>query len=195
VSEQPCAWEYYVTDVIHQRIKLLNSSIDLTDSFIKMIQFTKYSDGSFALMKYYKNGTLLDLVNYHVQTNQHIPYWFVIYLTIELLSIINGLHKCKIIHADVKPDNIMVDQLPFDISFFDQTKTKSLVLIDFNQSIDLNLYPETVEFNNKITAKFKLCQFKADNNWTFQVRNYSPCGPGQFVREIIQFVKGLQGHR
>ncbi len=121
-------------------------------------------------MKYYKNGTLLDFVNYHKELNQPVPYWFVIYLTIELLTIVNSLHKCKIIHADIKPDNIMIDHLPYDIKFFDSTKTKSLVLIDFNQSIDLSLYPGEVEFEKQFTSKFKVGEMKLEKTWTFQVR-------------------------
>ncbi len=100
-----------------------------------------------------------------------MPYWFVLYLTIEILSIVNYLHKCKIIHGDIKPDNIIVNQLPTNLSYFDQTKTKCLVLIDFNRSIDLDLYPDAVEFDAKTDNKSLLCcEMKADKTWTYQVR-------------------------
>ncbi len=66
-----------------------------------------------------------------------------------MLYIIDYLHKCKIIHADIKADNLLIDRLPDSIEYFDPTRTKCLVLIDFNRSIDLSMLPSEAEFNAK----------------------------------------------
>lgn len=122
------------------------------------------------IMNFYKNGTLLELINYHVENNLNMPYWFVLYLTIELLYIVNSLHKSKIIHGDIKADNIMVMNLPTNLSFFDPTTTKFLVLIDFNRSIDLEMFPNETEFNAKVDNKSLLCcEMKSEKPWTYQV--------------------------
>ena len=68
-------------------------------------------------------------MNYHVKKEENFPYWFVLYLTIEMLYIIEYLHKCKIIHADIKADNMLIYQLPDSIDYFEPNKTKCLVLI------------------------------------------------------------------
>ena len=34
-----------------------------------------------------------------------------IYMTIELLHMIENLHRCQIIHGDIKPDNFLVLKL------------------------------------------------------------------------------------
>lgn len=172
-------------------MKEIQSKIIVENSFIRILQFTKYDNGSICTMHYYQNGTLLvyclffcfhfpilnaflfkDLINYHVKSNQSFPYWFVIYLVLETLSIINYLHKSKIIHCDIKPDNMMINELPKSINYFDPSRTKCLVLIDFNRSIDLNMFPEETEFDAKANNKSLLCcEMKTDRPWTYQVKN------------------------
>jgi len=162
---------------IHERLnnlvtqKLLH--IDVTRSFIKMDQFIKYKNGCFSSMNYYENGSLLDLINYHVSKEECFPYWFVLYLTLEMLNIVDYLHKCKIIHADIKADNFLIDKLPDRIEYFEPNKTKCLVLIDFNRSIDLELLTEEAEFDAKAANRSLLCpEMKSNKTWTYQVLSY-----------------------
>ena len=105
-----------------------------------------------------------------MQNNETFPYWFVLYLTLELLYILNYLHKCQIVHADIKADNLLVNQLPSSIDYFDSTRTKCLVLIDYNRSIDLSILPSEAEFNAKTDNKSFICtEMKSDKTWTYQV--------------------------
>ena len=87
-----------------------------------------------------------------------------------MLNILDYLHKCKILHADIKIDNFLVDQLPHDIDYFEPNKTKCLILIDFNRSIDLELLPNEAQFDAKSENKSLLCcEMKANQKWTYQV--------------------------
>jgi checkpoint serine/threonine-protein kinase len=96
------------------------------------------------------------------------PYWFVIYLTLEMLNILNYLHKCKILHADIRVDNFLVDQLPNSIDYFEAYRTKCLLLIDFNRSIDLTMLPTEAEFDAKTENKSLLCcEMKSNKTWTY----------------------------
>ena len=90
-----------------------------------------------------------------------------------MLNIIDYLHKCKILHADIKVDNFLVDQLPDSINYFVANKTKCLVLIDFNRSIDLSMLPSEAEFTAKTENKSLLCcEMKSNKNWTYQIDFY-----------------------
>jgi checkpoint serine/threonine-protein kinase len=176
VDRQATAWEFYVTEKFHERLDNLRElgqmGIDVRKSFIKIKHFTKFTDGCFSVMDYYKLGSLLNLINYHTNQNP-IPYWFVLYMTLEMLNILDFLHKCKILHADIKPDNFLIDQLPSDLDFFEANRTKCLVLIDFNRSIDQTLLPDQTEFFAKVDNKSLLCcEMKSDRSWSSQIDFY-----------------------
>lgn len=49
-----------------------------------------------------------DLVNKLTQSNSSVGESLAMYVTIELLYLIENLHKCSIIHGDVKPDNFLL---------------------------------------------------------------------------------------
>ncbi len=104
---------------------------------------------------------------------EQFPYWFVLYLTLEMLNILDYLHKCQIIHADIKPDNFLINKLPDSLNYFDPTRTKCLVLIDFNRSIDLSMLPSEAEFDAKASNKSLLCcEMKSDKTWKHQIDYY-----------------------
>ena len=87
-----------------------------------------------------------------------------------MLNIVDYLHKCQIIHADIKPDNLLINKLPDKIEYFDPSRSKCLVLIDFNRSIDLTLLPKEAEFDAKTDNKSLLCcEMKSNKPWTYQI--------------------------
>ena len=88
-----------------------------------------------------------------------------------MLNILDYLHKCKILHADIKPDNFLVDALPNGLDYFTPERTRCLVLIDFNRSIDQNTLPDKEqEFLAKVDNKSLLCtEMKSGKSWSKQV--------------------------
>ena len=46
-----------------------------------------------------------------------IPENMLLYYTLELVNIVDVLHNCGIIHADIKPDNIMLRDLRYMQNF------------------------------------------------------------------------------
>ena len=59
-----------------------------------------------------------------------------IYMTAELLGLLELLHSLQIVHADIKPDNFLVRHTPSTQS------SPSLQVIDFGKAIDLRLEEE-----------------------------------------------------
>jgi len=56
-------------------------------------------------------GVRQDLVNSCKRAGTKLDEWFVAVLTIHLIDVVHQVHSCRIIHADFKPDNILVTQL------------------------------------------------------------------------------------
>jgi hypothetical protein len=63
VDTQSTAWEFYITETLHERlIQMMESKkmgINVVDSFVRMKEFIKFNNGCLSAMNYYKNGSLL----------------------------------------------------------------------------------------------------------------------------------------
>jgi len=59
VTRPATAWEFYITETIHERLKILENKVCVESSFIRLREFAKYLNDSLCTMPYYKNGTVL----------------------------------------------------------------------------------------------------------------------------------------
>jgi len=93
-----------------------------------------YRDGNILVTQIQRMGTLLDLVNLTKNSDKCIIEPIAIYLTAELLGLIELIHAMRIVHADIKPDNFLLCHTPSSAR-----PEPSLQLIDFGKAIDLEL--------------------------------------------------------
>ena len=101
-----------------------------------------------------KLGSMLDIVNITktcgVQKTCIEP--MATYFTIEMLGMVDALHKAEILHADIKADNFLLQGIPLpnqaatSMEEMFQELSPSLQLIDFGKSIDLKLLPKDILF-------------------------------------------------
>ena len=99
------------------------------------------------------------------------------HFTLQLLSIVSDMHECGILHADIKPDNILLQNplTPFTHSPDDWTAEDvlaqdkhTLKLIDFGRSIDLALYSDKVAFMH-VFQDDKCPEMRDGKPWSYQV--------------------------
>jgi checkpoint serine/threonine-protein kinase len=70
------------------------------------------NNGSILVSEYSKFGTLLAVMNQiKIATGKPLMETLTIFFTIEMIQIVEHLHKCQIIHGDIKPDNFLLMRL------------------------------------------------------------------------------------
>ncbi|KAG7835565.1 hypothetical protein KL942_005103 [Ogataea angusta] len=139
VRSPPIDWEYYILKQLEVRAP---------GNFIRVIDFYKFEDESYLILPFMKHGTLLDLIQLTSQSKSiKLEESMVIYLTAQLLKQTYILHSIRIVHANLKAENCILSLTP-------NTKPgyHDLKLIDFENSIDLSLFPENVRFSAQLSA-------------------------------------------
>lgn len=77
-----------------------------------------------------------------------------------MLKVVSTMHKAQIIHADIKPDNFLVQLSP--------NGTVDLQLIDFGCSIDMSLFPSGTTFTRCVTTEdFVCCEMRDGRPWSY----------------------------
>ncbi|EGV60641.1 protein kinase [Yamadazyma tenuis] len=172
-------WEFYILNQLHRRLKhdpLVDSRLVNPESLYM------YKDESFLILNYLNQGTLLDLVNYYKGEGDTVEEILCIFFTIELLRVVEQLHRVGVIHGDLKADNCMIDlKNTFSMSEHYDNKAHEanewqsprLVLIDFGRAIDLTLFPEGTEFSSDFRTDEQDCpQMREHKTWSYEADYY-----------------------
>ncbi|KAK8727798.1 hypothetical protein OTU49_009461 [Cherax quadricarinatus] len=179
VQKPASPWEFYICHELRQRLKLHAHAKNILDSVMRINRGYFFSNGSVLANRYHKFGTLLDAVNGYKSIGSSMPEEMAMYFMVEVLTILEALHSCSIIHADVKPDNFLIRNIPrvnnevaTPAESFANCPT-SLKLIDFGRSIDMKRFPEGTTFTEKVTTEgFTCCEMREGAPWTYQTDLY-----------------------
>jgi checkpoint serine/threonine-protein kinase len=127
-------------------------------------------------------GTLQDVINTYLKKGQRMDEPLCIFYTIEMLHMLEDLHKVGLIHGDFKPDNLLIRSSSAQLGFWGPDKPgawqqQGVSLIDWGRSIDLSLFAEGVEFvGDSKTDGFRCTEMIEKKPWVFQVDTYGLCG-------------------
>ena len=103
----------------------------------------------------------------------------VMYYAVEMLRLVEWIHGAGIVHADLKPDNLLLrnggddwcDWAPHRPGSWTE---KGLALIDFGRAIDLLMYPEEAAFVGDAGAEaFRCIEMMQGKPWTYQADCYA----------------------
>jgi checkpoint serine/threonine-protein kinase len=173
-------WEYHI-------LRRLRSSIQplLRRSVVSPHALYAFRDESFLVLDLCTQGTLLDVVNNASsagvsQQGACLDELLVVFFTIELLRLLEGIHAAGFIHGDLKIDNCLLrlEDVPGGASAWSglyQTSgdggwsSKGLKVIDFGRTIDTRLFPSGQQFIAEWTVDERDCfEMREDRPWTFQ---------------------------
>ncbi|KAF8424961.1 Mad3/BUB1 homology region 1-domain-containing protein [Tirmania nivea] len=159
-TDPPSAWEFYIMRQAHRRLGLTRAS----ESILLAHECHVYpAEASFLILPYLSQGTVLDLVNLSNRdlSQQGKPSGgldeiLVMFLTVEILRTMEGLHAKGLIHGDLKADNCLIRFLPLDTGEEWEPryrrdggggwKKKGITLIDFGRGVDMKVFPPNVQF-------------------------------------------------
>ncbi|EFA04692.2 mitotic checkpoint serine/threonine-protein kinase BUB1 beta [Tribolium castaneum] len=150
-------WEFYICRELRSRLAqhpLRERFMDVTIGY--------FSDqASVLISEFMPCGSLLSVANTVKQkSGRPMKESLCIHFCLEMLKVVQAMHEVKIIHADIKPDNFLV-QLTMNDAIV-------LQLIDFGCSIDMSLFPPNASFTRKVTTEdFICCEMRDNRPWNY----------------------------
>lgn len=181
-------WEFHILRRIHYALPP-----PLRRSIVHPHALYAFKDESFLILDLCPQGTLLDIVNRAGQAGFSQPggcldELLVVFFTVELLRIMDGLHTTGFIHGDLKIDNCLLrlEDVPGGLSALssvyspkgeDGWNYKGVKLIDFGRTIEVGLFPAGQTFVADWPVDAKDClEMREDRAWTFQADYYGLAG-------------------
>ncbi|KAL1949464.1 hypothetical protein VTO73DRAFT_8345 [Trametes versicolor] len=181
-------WEFHVLRRIHTTLPA-----PLRRSIIAPEALYAYKDESFLVLELCKQGTLLDIVNRAPaagisQQGACLDELLVMFFAIELLRLLEGLHRAGFIHGDVKIDNCLLrlEDVPGPASAWDGAYQpsgargwahKGIKLIDFGRTVDTRLFPAGQRYVAEWPTDARDCfEAREGRPWTFQTDYFGLAG-------------------
>ncbi|KAI0325547.1 hypothetical protein GY45DRAFT_220905 [Cubamyces sp. BRFM 1775] len=181
-------WEFHVLRRIHTTLPA-----HLRRSVIAPQALYAFKDESFLILELCKQGTLLDIVNRApsagiTQQGACLDELLVMFFAVELLRLLEGLHRAGFIHGDVKIDNCLLrlEDVPGPASAWESVyqpsgaggwACKGIKLIDFGRTIDTRLFPTGQLYVADWQTDARDCfEAREGRPWTFQADYYGLAG-------------------
>ena len=163
VELPPCPWEWYMYRVVGGR------SVQCTTTQTASALYLG-AQSSIMVMPRGMHGSLQDLLNVYLARGERPDEAVVCALTAALMRLMGRLHHARILHNDVKPDNVLVHVNA-------QTGDVSLQLIDFGRGVDLELLPQgSYMHGDSGTDGFRCVEMREGRPWVYQSDVYCTAG-------------------
>lgn len=198
VEKPASVWEFYILKQIERRLKGDN----VLRSIINASSLHCFQDESYLVLNYANQGTILDLINLQREkSNGPVEELLCMFITVELMKVVEALHETGIIHGDLKPDNCMVrfeagNLGPFNTDGSYGWCNKGIYLIDFGRSFDMSLLPPGSKFRaNWKTDQQDCYEMRHGEPWSYEADYYGLAGivHSMLFGEFIETSKSADG--
>ncbi|GAB4819516.1 hypothetical protein N2152v2_006562 [Parachlorella kessleri] len=169
----PCPWEWYICQVLQAR----THEADLRCGFIDPLSLVVGAGSSVLVTPHGGGGSVQDLLNIFLKQGQRPDEVVTMHFAMELLHLLGALHRARVVHADIKPDNLLVRVSHASGEDENAAPSVRLQLIDFGRSVDLELLPEgAVLQGDSGTDAFRCVEMREGTPWLYQADCYGVCG-------------------
>ncbi len=170
-------WEFHIIRTVHRRLLLNNNNnkshsndeLRALESIITAHELHAFADEAYLILDFCPTGTLLDLINLVRADNKRagraaadaagLDEALAMFFSVELLRMVESLHRVGILHGDLKGDNCLVrlphhyhakpglqDLGPYAADGRDGWAGLGITLIDFGRGIDVTDFAGRVGF-------------------------------------------------
>ncbi|XP_006459521.1 hypothetical protein AGABI2DRAFT_201858 [Agaricus bisporus var. bisporus H97] len=181
-------WEYHVLRCLHASLP-----DSLRRSLVLPHALYAYSDESFLILDLCPQGMLLNVINNAVpagvsQQGACLDELLVMFFSVELIRLVEGIHNAGFIHGDLKIDNCLLrlEDIPggpsawnaqYQPSGEDGWSYKGLKVIDFGRTIDTRMFPSGQEYLTDWATDERDCfELRQGRPWTFQTDYFGLAG-------------------
>lgn len=171
---------------------------DVLDMILPTRSIHVYQNSSVLVTSLFNEGSLLDMINHYLHHRRSVPEAVICVYTLDILRCVDAIHRCQIIHGDIKPDNMLLRDKENTMHSMTMKLTKSIVLIDFGRSVDMKLLPAGSQFTVKSnTELFECVEMQTGRPWTYQVDYYGMLScihlmiHGQYMKVLQDKVSGV----
>ncbi|CAL8315335.1 unnamed protein product [Lota lota] len=167
-------WEFYMNTQLDGRLPPAVRHL-----YIKVQSAHLFHNGSILLAELHRCGTLLNAVNqYKKLSDKVMPQPLVMYFTTCMLHMVEQLHRIRLVHADIKPDNFLLGERFLESQCLDpDVMEHGMVLVDLGQSIDMDLFPKGTEFTARcLTSGFQCTEMLSGRPWSYQTDYFGIAG-------------------
>lgn len=154
--EKPASiWEFYILYKMRQNMDVG----PLQTPPLRIHSAHLFKNESVLVMDRFK-GTILDAVN---KMGGQLGECVTLMWTLDLLTAVESMHRNGILHCDIKPDNIMVDN----------SDERQAIIIDYGRSLDMSLFHDGVAFVADWQTDNQDCfEMRKRQKWTYQTDFY-----------------------
>jgi len=157
----PCPWEWLLCKALEGRVAPEKSAL-LGPSMMLLSE-----DFSVIVMPKGEHGTLQDLLNRFLGASLQMDQSMTAKISLGIFMAMKQLHESKIVHNDIKPDNILCHVA-------EEGNDVTVSLIDIGRGVDLELLPsKTVLFGDSSTESFRCVEMREHTPWLWQADTYA----------------------
>lgn len=173
VESPPCPWEWYICRVVAGRVPEASRP-----AFVNPSALFLGAQASVLEMPCSRRGSLQELLNVFLARGQRPEEVIVARLAALLLRALGDLHAARVLHNDIKPDNVLVSLVgPAEAGDENAAPVLGLQLIDFGRSVDLELLPPGAAlFGDSGTDAFRCVEMREGQPWVWQADTYGAAG-------------------
>jgi checkpoint serine/threonine-protein kinase len=195
LESPPCPWEWYLCRAVQGRVPPAARA-----AFLDPHALLLGAGASVLVMPRGRHGSVQDLLNLFLRRGQRPEESVVMHLAAALLRTLGALHAARVLHNDIKPDNLLV-ALPEPGAGGDENAAPAVgvQLIDFGRGVDLELLPPGSRLRGDCgTDAFRCVEMREGEEWVWQADAYGAAGVvhcllfGEYM-DVERVVEGATG--